>query len=178
MKLEKATDAYVVELPGLQGYLNVYYSLDAGYWRENLLFHGALPYIRSISVSYPKKAGTFELFREEEQGNWYLQGVEQGINKEALAAYLTHFTGKVYGETFVGEKYPGKLQSLRAETPDAILSIGLFSGETEKIFLFERQENPNNYFGWVDGQEELITVQHFVIDKFLAQKSVFLLPAL
>ena len=30
MRLESADDAYVVELPGLQGYLNVYFSLDPG----------------------------------------------------------------------------------------------------------------------------------------------------
>ncbi len=178
MKLEKADDAYIVELPGLQGYLNVYYSLDTGFWRENLLFRGALSYIRSVSVSYSKKTGSFELFRENEQGKWYLQGVEQGINEQALDAYLAHFTGKVYGETFAGERFPDKLETLRAETPDVILSVEFFSGETEKVVLFERSDNPNSYFGWVEGKEELLTIQHFVIDKYLAQKSDFLLPAL
>lgn len=178
MQLEDADDAYVVELPGMQGYLNVYYSLDPNYWRENLLFHGGLSNLRSISVTYSSKAGSFELSRETAESPWKLGGDGPAANPESISAYFAQFTGKVYGETFVAAKYPGKFEALRSETPYATLSVAYLSGESTQVYLFERDDNPNSYFGWVEGAEELITVQHFVVDKYLAEKSDFLPPAL
>lgn len=178
MKLEGADDPYVVELPGLQGFLNVYYSLDEGYWRENLLFHGALSHLQGISVEYPDRPGSFSLRRDDPNTDWRITGSEISIDTTRLNAYLNEFSGKVYAETFAATKYPNKLDSLQTQQPTAILSLEHFQEEKERIYLFERSDNPNNYFGWVEGNNELLTIQHFVVDKFLKEKSHFLQPSL
>jgi hypothetical protein len=178
MKLASAELPYIVEMPGLQGYLNASFPVDTAIWRENLLFPAQLERISSISISYPEFAQSLTLSRSSQQGSWQLLGSERPLDSLRLNAYLSLFQGKIYAETFASEFYPRKKAQLETEAPDILFEVGYFSGETRRIPLFTREDNLNNYFGWVEGKTDLLTIQRFVIDRFLRKRSDFLPPNL
>ncbi|MEO1588697.1 MAG: hypothetical protein AAFS00_15515, partial [Bacteroidota bacterium] len=57
------------------------------------------------------------------------------------------------------------------EPADREIHVRYKDGTSRDIYMYVREENPNNFFAWIEGEPELITVQHFVIDKFLKKKS-------
>ncbi|MEZ4777293.1 MAG: hypothetical protein R3D00_29220 [Bacteroidia bacterium] len=173
MKLKNARYPYIVEMPGLQGFINTHFTLDRTIWRENLLFDGHIDKIQRISLTYPDPSKTVQLSREAIGSEWRLLGNESPLNPDNLEKYLSNFTRKVYAESFAGDTYPGKFEDLQGKTPSVTFSLQYFSGENRTVYLFEREENPNNYFGWVEGNDELLTVQHFVFDKFREERSYF-----
>lgn len=171
MKMMGGRYPYIVELPGLQGYINSHYTMDRKIWRENLLFDGRLDRILGISMNFADAEKSFRLVREDTASDWRLAGEESPLNQANLEKYLAKFDRKIYAESFVQEEYPGKLEDLRNQTPTITFSVNYTSGNTRTCYLFEREENPNNYFGWVEGEDELLTVQHFVFDKFLEERA-------
>ncbi|MEM7658220.1 MAG: hypothetical protein AAF399_18985 [Bacteroidota bacterium] len=173
VKLADAQAPYIVEMPGLQGYINASFPLEADLYRENLLFPARLSNLQRISVTYPQESdASFTLERSGD--NWLLAGTEQAPNDQALQAYLGLFQGKIYAETFATEDFPGKKEALSEQTPDVFLNLSYLDGQERNVVLFARTENLNNYFGWVEGEPELLTIQRFVIDKFLRSKADFL----
>jgi hypothetical protein len=165
--------AQVVHIPGLQGYLNSRYTLDFELWRENLLFEARPEMLSSIQVSYRKEPKqSFSLLKEGE--NWALEGIESRVDSQALADYLGLFEGKVYAESFAEKYFPNYLDTLRMEPADITYTLTYPDGGVRRFFLYEREDNLNNYFGWVEGEEELITVQRFVFDKYLQKREDFL----
>ena len=52
MQLVGADLPYIVERPGLQGFLNGYFTLEIESWRSRLLFNATITDIQTISVSY------------------------------------------------------------------------------------------------------------------------------
>ncbi|MEO0468060.1 MAG: hypothetical protein AAF206_00460 [Bacteroidota bacterium] len=157
----------IVELPGLQGFVNGFYTMDRLYWRENLLFDARLDSIKSISVAYADARKPFLITRLSPQNSWLMAQPEDELDTDALNAYLAVFSKKIYAESFAEYTYPGQKAALENQPPDVIFSVEYFNGESRQILLFERSDNPNNYFGWVKGPEELLTIQRYVFDKFL-----------
>ncbi len=172
MMLDKAQNPYVLEIPGFQGYLNSRYSMELDTWRENLLFDGALVKIKAISINYNNLQPSVRLFRHTQGAKWQLKGGETWLDSLTLSNYLDNFVGKVFAETFASNRYPEKLDELKLKLADVMLTINYFSGEERKINMYKRPENPNNYFGWIEGTNELLTIQRFVIDKYLITKAL------
>ena len=174
MQLTDSELPFIVELPGMQGFVNSRYTLDPKVWRENLLFSANLEKIKSISIAYPDPSRSFQLIRENVEGPWRLFASEDNLDEGQLQAYLENFTGQINGETFAAQDFPGKFEELKSKTPDVIFSVSYFDLDPRTIYLFEREDNRNNFFGWVEGDEELLTIQHFVFDKFLVDRGSFL----
>lgn len=173
MMLNGANTPYVLEIPGIQSYLNVYFPMELDIWRENLLFNGKRDLIKAIHIAYDSLP---------EVRNLDLLNLDQspipqdgGFHKSSsLEAYLTLFKGKVFAETFATIPYPNKLGELKSRTADITFGIDYVDGSSRTVHLYNRPENLNNYFAWIEGQEELLTVQRFVMDKFLQEKADFL----
>ncbi|MEO1382121.1 MAG: hypothetical protein AAFV78_02660 [Bacteroidota bacterium] len=169
MLMEGASIPYVVELPGLQGYLNTYFPMDLMVWRENLLFKAEFDMIESFSVSY----------LDQPESNFILKNIGDSwrldpdlpLDSVQSAAFREIFSGKIYAEEFVTAYYPGKLAELKSEPADREIYVRYKDGTSRDIYMYVREENPNNFFAWIEGEPELVTVQHFVIDKFLKKKS-------
>ena len=176
MQMADAQTPYIVERPGHQGFVNGFYSLDTYFWRENLLFDGQLARLQKIELQYlnePEKS--FVLERSASQAPWHLAEPD-GLPSDtaALNAYLKHFTGKIYGESFAEPNFPGQFEALQGREPDRRFAVTNFKGERRELLMFIRPENPNNFFGWVKGEEELLTIQHFVMDKYLITRGELL----
>lgn len=174
MMVDGASRAYYVSKPGLDGYVSVQYQLDPLLWREKLLWNlegSDLAEVKVDYLSYPEE--NFTLQREGE-GTWTL--IEEGglANPKRVEDYLRLFTGKIFAESFADLNFPGMRDSLSRRTPDVRFQYRSRSSETPvAIRLFARPENQNNYFGYLENQQELYTVQHFVMDKYLKRKTYF-----
>ena len=174
MQLEDSDFPFIVELPGMQGFVNTHYSLDKKLWRENLIFKATPDQIKTLSITYKDPTKSFQLIREDANSDWRLFASESRVDAGQLESYFENFQGKVYAETFAAESFPGQYEALKDKMPDITFSIGYLDGTSRTLRLFERPENANNFFGWIEGENDLLTVQHFVFDKFLAEKGFFL----
>jgi hypothetical protein len=164
----------VVHLPGATGYLNSRFTMEFEQWLENLIFDARKEELSSIQVDCQDVESTFSLQKQNEA--WSLAGEEGEVNMAAVDAYLSLFDGKKYAESFAGKNYPTLMDSLKNRTADIVFSLEYQDGNSRKIHLYERPENLNNFFAWVEGEEQLITIQHFVFDPFLKKKNEFLVP--
>lgn len=167
MMLAGTQSPYVLEIPGLPGYLNVYFPMDLNEWRENLLFVADRSLISSIEIKYDTLKGAKDVLLTEVNG----QARSNVAIKKGKDLYLHRQfeskKGKVYGESFAGIGYPDMLRKLKSQTADVTFSLTYLDGSSRVIHLYTRSDNPNSYFAWIEGDEELITVQKFVIDPFL-----------
>ena len=166
MKLEGASQAFIVERPDVQGFINPFFNIDIDLWREKLLWRASEPHLNSIRIQHKTPENDLWLVRQPEAG-WAFQPGGERPDSLALAAYLAQFQGAVYAETFASRNFPETLDSLRSLAPDIRFQLGFSTGESRELVLFERKDNPNNYFGWITGEEELYTLQRFVFDRFL-----------
>lgn len=176
MMLEGARTPYIVELPGHQGYINGFFPLEADFWRENELFYAEQDSIAAIGLRDGKRRLRARLVRESLEAPWRLD-LGGMPDSAALRAYLAPFRGKIYAESFAGGSYPGLFGQLRQKSPDQVLTVEYFRRPPIRIYLFERGDNPSGYFGWREDRGELLTVQRFVVDKFLAFPEAWLRPA-
>ncbi|MCI4670900.1 MAG: DUF4340 domain-containing protein [Bacteroidia bacterium] len=172
MMINGSNSPYVLEIPGLPGYLNVYFPMDLNIWRENLLFYATKEDILSFEIVFDSLPAKRNLRWVNVNDDPKLADGTSGSLK--TSQYFSLFKGKVFGETFVGADYPDKLKKLKKQQPTFQIKVTYLDGTEREIYLFKRNNNPNNYFGYIKGKNELITVQTFVIDKFLKDKSYFL----
>lgn len=162
----------VVHLPGTQGYLNARFTMEFEQWLENLIFDATPDALTAIQIDYQDLTKTFSLQKQGE--NWSLTGEEAETDEAAIAAYLGLFDGKKYAESFAGKYYPDLIDSLKTRTADIVFSLQYQDGSSRRIHLYERPENLNNFFAWIEGEDQLITIQHFVLDSFLKEREAFL----
>jgi hypothetical protein len=178
MKLEGASRAFIVERPDVQGFINPFFNIDLDLWREKLLWRASEPQLSSIQIERTRQPENNLLLARLPESGWAFQPGGERPDSLSLAAYLAQFQGAVFAETFAAREFPETLDSLRALPPDIRFRLGYASGETRDILLYERADNPNSYFGWVAGEEELYTIQHFVFDRFLRTPGQLRGPAL
>lgn len=174
MRMANAKTAYIVEIPGFQGYLNGRFPLQLQAWEENLLFEWDYANIQSIDVKFKDKNKSSFSIKRAENNTFSLNGKMADSSK--VNRYLRQYKGKVYAETFANADFPGKKDELKTQTPDVVLNISYKDGNKKTIVLFLRPDNNNNsYFGWIEGDTELLTVQHFVVNRFLSLENPLLL---
>jgi|GEM_PF-2247644 len=179
MQLAESSNPYVLEIPGQQGYLNIRYSTDSKEWREKYLFKADLALIEQMHITHNDSTQTLEdigvsLIKNSQSNAWQLQGVAQGIDSTKLKEFLALFDGKkIYAESFAGDNYKGKYLELSTQKPDVRFHIKYTDGTNRSILIYRRQENKNNYFGWIEGENELLTIQQYVFEKFMVDKTFF-----
>lgn len=176
MMLEGASRAYLVARPGLEGYVSIFYTTEEIPWRDKSLFEVKGEDLQQVEVAYGRGEGSFKLRRDQADAPWSLgEGVL--AEEDRANAYMALFDGKVYAESFVLND-PQLRDSLTRRTPEARLSYQTLDGKTASLLLFARPDNQNNFYGYMEGQPELYTVQHYVIDKFLKGINYFQKTAL
>lgn len=161
---------YLVSKPALEGYVSIFYTTELNIWRENLLFNVKGEDLTAFSINYADSIHNFAL-RHSPQG--WLVGEGALADQNRVKNYLELFTGKIFAESFADKGNPGMLDSLKRRVPSVEMKL-VTEKENLDVLLFSRPENPNNFFGYVEGREELLTVQQFVIGQFLKTRDYFL----
>lgn len=172
MLLEGAKNPAVIAREGMVGYVSIYFTTDLNRWRSKILFNEPPQGIQSVSVKYPASPeASFTLARGQE-GDWNLgEGLVTDTAK--VGRYLGHFMRPVAFESFAYEVYPQMVDSLQGQSPDIEFSFTNQLGLEKTVSLYQRGPVAQNYFGWVNGEGELLTIQKFVIDSFLVPVDYF-----
>ncbi|MEL6193141.1 MAG: DUF4340 domain-containing protein [Bacteroidota bacterium] len=171
MMLASSSRPFIVGIPGFSGYLNSRFTMDMDFWREKLLFQAKPDQLAAISISYQNDPIN-QLSLKKEGEDWTL--ADATGNADAIQMYLSQFKGKVYAEAFVSDRYPEAMGELANEQPDIIFELTYQDGSERSVILFEQADNPNAYLGWVKGEEDLMSIQHFVFDKYLVKREELL----
>jgi hypothetical protein len=173
MRMADAEHSYIVEVPGFQGYLNGRFPLLLQAWEENLLFEWDYNKIQSVEAKFQDKNKASFVLKKTENNAFSLNGKMADSTK--INRYLHQYKGKIYAETFANADFPGKKGELDKQTPDVTFKILYKDGSQKSLVLFLRPGNNNSYFGWIEGENELLTVQHFVVNRFLALENPLML---
>lgn len=166
-KLENAERPYIIELPGLTGTVNGRYTDELDFWRENLLFNATLANLKAIKVAYTQApTETFALMRTGD--TWAGNGFKADTAK--LNRWLGNFKGKIYAEQFSAKDFPTKQAELAKRAPDVVFTITATDGSTRTVVLYYMVDTRERYWGWVLEDGQLVTIQGFVLNKFLVSK--------
>ena len=167
MRMQNSNTAFVVSIPGYKGYLNARFPMLLDDWKENLVFQAKSEQLVGVSVTHHwKSALSFSFTRENINSEWHLN--DKPVEAKISDGYFRNFIGKVYAESLAEAKFPGKKEEL-AKRPNADIDYTLryADGTAKTVKLFLREDNKNSFFAWVEGENQLFTVQHFVMDRFL-----------
>lgn len=164
-RLKGEKEAFIVSIPGALGVLTNRFPIEEQIWRENLLFDARLEKIKEISVACKDASRSFSFTRGDSPRSWKKDGTT--VDSLVWKPYLRHFTGKVYAESYATQQFPNKYMELKATPPDFMLKITYLDGKMVKIPLYIRTDSNNSFFAWIEGDEQLLTVQHFVMDMFI-----------
>ena len=167
MRLAGDNTAYVVSIPGVEGYMNSYFAPEAETWRENVILNMKAEDIAMVQISFSESAEEVRLERQTEGWKLMINRQERQIDPAQLELYIAQYSGKIYGESFAATNFPTMTDSLSRRDPDIRLALTNRAGNTQQLGLYKRPENLNNYFGFVSGSKQLRTVQTFVIDPLL-----------
>ncbi|MEM8898495.1 MAG: DUF4340 domain-containing protein [Bacteroidota bacterium] len=177
MMLASSSRPFIVGIPGFSGYLNSRFTMDMDFWREKLLFSAKEEELQLINITY-KKDSLQDVILGKQDGNWVLNSGKGDPQK--IAEYLSQFQGKVYAEAFVRRSYPEIMK--RAERFDADISLCIIfntpsqpdqdisSPPSTCVYLYEQEDDPNTYLGCIQYDQELMSIQHFVFDKYLVKR--------
>jgi len=171
MQLAGAENIYITEVPGFEGGLRYRYSVEAEDWADNELFNIPQGEISTIMLEFKDKKENFTLNRNSPSAPWMLNG-KSLKDTTALSYYLKRFK-KVNAESYAAKAYPGMKDSLVKMIPDFRFTISGFSTPPRTIRLYVRSDTKSSFFGWIEGKNELLTIQDFVFGPFLVGKSYF-----
>ncbi len=164
-RLKGKEEAFIVSIPGTQGVLTNRFSLEEKIWRENLLFDAHIENIKEISLSCKDASKSFSFARGNTPNSWKKDGIT--VDSVVFKPYLRHFCRKIYAESYASREFPAKYIELKPTPADFTLKITYLEGKGVKIPLYVRLDANNSFFAWIEGEEQLLTVQHFVMDRFI-----------
>lgn len=171
-KMGFSDKCYMVSKPALKGYVSIYYSTAVIDWREKLIWNAKGSELTEVQVTYSPDSLQQSYHLQKAGADWQVDGTAADPNR--VGAYLDLFQGKVFAESFADENFPGMRDSLmNKRVPEARIRLTTLDKRVIDLRLFLRPENLNSFFAYLDDRKELLTVQHFVIDKFLKARSFF-----
>ena len=172
MLLEGAKNPAVIAREGMVGYVSIYFTTDQIRWRDKTLINEHPDGLASVEARYTNSPNLNFRISRAQGGNWDLaEGLQADSSK--VNRYLGNFMRPAYFESFAMQVYPQMVDSLKGQQPDIQLSYTNQLGLERTISMFIRGPEANNYFGWVEGEEELLTIQKYVIDSFLVPVDYF-----
>jgi hypothetical protein len=167
--VQGAKNPVIAHLPGMTPYLKPYFSTFVNDWRDNRIFALNPREIYRLEVD----AGPLGRFAiDQRPGSVALVGFPQA-DTARLHRYLERYRS-VPARGFGAREYPTVRDSLARRPPDASIALRDRQGYVRRLVLYNRQDDINTRFGWVEGEDELLIVQHFVLDSLLVPPTWFL----
>lgn len=167
MMVNGATDPYIVELPGHNGYLKPFFSSSVDHWRQNILFSVPPMELKQLKVEYAGKDSSFEIIKKE---HGFIISTGEKLDSIKLAKYLGNF-GTKSAQAFLDKEMPKGRDSLSKIKPDVKLTITNINGNTNTIVFYDRDDDVNSFFGWVEGRNELLLIPRYGIESLFIKKS-------
>lgn len=189
--MEGARDPMILDLPGMDGFVNTRYNLNLDDWISRNVIRAKKDEIASISLQYPmepEKSFTINVNGDEAS----IEGDnpnDLSINQGALRSYLNLF-GMLNYESF-DDSPKHEADSILAQVPMYILSVTKKDGESDTVTfypkgsfegmrgLYDREGNrlaydPERYFAKWSDLDRLLVVQDYTFRKVLVTYQDFL----
>lgn len=192
MMIDGASTPYVTHIPGFVGYLTPRFLTQPVKWRSRLVFDQAAEQIAKVEVTYPGNPS--QSFRIE-NNNGILDLKDAGGNilpvkdTNFIKYYVAGFS-QLYGEGF-DENYTGAQQdSISRATPYVTVSLVAKDGQKQFVQLHlkpiekstkerydetgqERVTDNERYFGFANGDKNMLYIQQFNFGRVLRMRSDF-----
>lgn len=172
-KMAWSDHCYMVSKPGMDGYVSIYYSTRELDWRDKAIWNLRGSELTMVSAIYSRDTLGQSFVLAQRDGKWQLLSPDSPADPGRVAAYMGLFTGKISAESYASLQYPEMMDSLKRRHPDARFTLQDTKGQRIELHLFARPDVNANFFAFVEGKDELLTVQHYVIDPFLKQRGYF-----
>ncbi len=198
MILENAKRAYVIHIPGFQGYAGSRYFLDETAWRDRTVFRYKPHQIKKVRLEYTlKPQHSFELLVVQKDSvrvrplNDSLSFEGQSVDQLFAKRYLTYFN-RLNAEGY--ENTYGKKDSVLATQPFLRVAVTNHDGLTKKANVFfkpvtERTKyqfdergnrvkfDEDRYFALINENKDFVMIQHFNFGKIMVPIERFFLKA-
>lgn len=172
-KMAWSDHCYMVSKPGMDGYVSIYYSTRELDWRDKAIWNLKGSELTMVSAIYSRDTLGQSFVLSQRDGKWQLLSPDSPADPGRVSTYMSLFNGKVNAESYAALQYPEMMDSLKRRLPDARLTLQDVKGKRTDLLLFARPDVTANFFAYIEGKNELLTVQHFVIDPFLKQRAYF-----
>lgn len=190
MLMEGSKHAFVVNIPGFEGFAGTVFFTDETDWRSREVFAYALDEIKEMDLIYPGKPdSSFTIKRNADKKFEFISPTKdpKAANPEIVQHYLKQFK-LLNVENFILEPY--KKDSLLALVPVCELKVTDIHDQSRSIKIYYRPVNYRSkmqftyenkpvefdldkFYGIYNNDRDLVIVQNFVFGKLFVGPSYF-----
>jgi hypothetical protein len=182
----------IVQIVGLDGFLNTRYNLDEDVWISRSIFSTKKENIKNVTVQYPSNPNnSFSITQDRE--NIILGSSNESsrsANLGALKSYLNHFE-KLNFENFTENLTPHEIDSISQQTPIAIIRLEQSNGTFDELTIYPKgsfeemrglytesgeklAHDPDRYYAKWSKLDRLLLIQDYTFNKVLKTHEDFL----
>lgn len=191
MLKEGADIPFIVDLPGLRGFVSPRYSTRLEDWRDHTIFHHRLANIHEVTVEIPEMPDqSYKVIRHDDNRLEVISLVTQqtvsGYDTLKVLAFMNSFNNIKF-ESFLNKVEDLNIDSIRSSQPFFVITLKDNSGETIKVRTFhkkaEREVRDENgeLFPWdvdrlyveINDGKDIVLAQFFTFDKILRPLGYF-----
>jgi hypothetical protein len=178
------SEPLIVHIPGFVGYLTPRFIISEIKWKDKLVFDDDIQSIESIELTYPTQPNLSFIIRNKQLLDKQNNVIPTDSNK--LKFYLNSFKG-LYHEAYLDFATEKEIDSIKKSTPFCSIllkrtnkqatSLKLYLKKADKRTKeqFDQNNNPiqtdaERFWGIVDDENELVSIQTFNFGKILKTK--------
>lgn len=190
--MEHSDEPYVVQLPGLRGFVTPRYMPIEKYWRDYTVIKRTLPEIRSVSVEIPDAPQESYIIRSEKNAFAFLEYSSQTpvpghIDTLSIMNFLNGFRNLNF-EVLLNDLEKVRKDSILALPPFVNLTVTDTAGIVTTIRTFRKPSDAgatdmngkplpydmDRFYALINDGKDLVLAQFFTFDRVLRPKSFFL----
>lgn len=192
MIMEGAHTPFIVDMPGLRGFVAPRYSVIESDWRDHTIFNYRLKDIREVSLEIPEfPQESFKVINKGERGLDLIQlSTGQPVlrfDTLRLLAFMNSFNNIKF-ESLLNNIQSLNTDSIRRQTPFHILTVTLADGNQIRVKTFHKKAetefygddgklipwDPDRMYAEINEGKDFVLVQFFTFDKITRPLSWFL----
>ncbi|MDK2909135.1 MAG: hypothetical protein PWR20_702 [Bacteroidales bacterium] len=194
MIMEGASTPFIVEMPGLRGFVAPRYSVIEADWRDHTIFNYRLQNIREVTLEFPEfPQESYKVINKGSQGLELIQLVSnQPVHRFdtlRLLAFMNSFNNIKF-ESLLNDVKELNIDSIRQQQPFHVLTVSLADGKQIRIKTFHKKSetefygddgklipwDPDRMYAEINEGKDFVLVQFFTFDKITRPLSWFLKP--
>lgn len=189
MLLENSNRAFVVYLPGFNGFLAPRYNIDgtvvnSDLWRDRTIYNLKAEEIAFINITnHTDTLASFKMERSDNQYFYTKENVTKSISKKNGETYFSLFN-QVYCEGFMNDF--SKKDSIFSSEPLYTIEVRLINNQELKLYCYQKQSDQFNYSSLNNNEltydtdrmyaklnDDLVLIQYYIFDKILLRSPNF-----
>lgn len=194
MLMEGASTPFIIEIPGLRGFVAPRFSVIEADWRDHTIFNYRLSKIRKVSLEIPEfPQESYKVVNKGQQGLELIQLItNQPVHRFdtlRLLAFMNSFNNIKF-ESLLNDVRGVNVDSIRQQQPFHIIQVTLADGKQITVRTFHKKAeteiygddgkplpwDPDRMYAELNEGNDFVLVQFFTFDKITRPLSWFLKP--